>query len=737
MELTGYADRRSVAPGETVRFMVSTDAPFFDADVTRLVHGDRNSKGPGFKEVVVQPDIAREVQGRHQVAHAGSYVWAPDVPPLPDDWSVTAWIFPTLPSTRHPQGVVSRVTPDGMQWSLSLDETGTPTFVLGCDAIRSNVVLASGKWAFVGAVCSSQQRSLSIYVKTVDTFGEQQLAERPAEVRKVKTDQPGHIVMAAQDLVDGYRPGSGARGAFNGKIEAPTLHGLALSREHLHALSAGRSIEASVHVAWKFGPACATIVPGAGKYRVDGIPVNLPVRAVTGRFWDATSALGMELRPEQYAALEFHENAIEDAGWVSDVSIVVPPTWRSGVFALRTRANGHEDRIPFVVRPPRHAAHSRIAVLLPTMTYLAYANERMTDSGGFDVEAQSGLAPQHDPLDAQLNQHPEWGISLYDHHPGGVGCSLVSWLRPVPNMRPDYRMWLQGAPRGLGADLYLIDWLDAKDFHYDVLTDEDLHQEGNSLFSRYQVVLTGSHPEYWTSQMMRAVEEYLREGGRIVYLGGNGFYWVTSVDPDRLHVMEVRRGQAGTRSWESRAGEVHHGTTGELGGLWKHRGLPPHKVVGVGFAAQGWDARAVGYTRTAASEDPRIAFAFDGVEDNEVVGDFGLIMNGAVGDEIDRADVSQGTPCHALVVASSQPLSKHYLAAVENLNGMIPKIDGSSNRRLVRADMTFFETPNDGAVFSVGSINWMGALSHNNHTNNVSRITENVVRRFLRPGPLT
>ena len=44
--------------------------------------------------------------------------------------------------------------------------------------------------------------------------------------------------------------------------------------------------------------------------------------------------------------------------------------------------------------------------------------------------------------------------------------------------------------------------------------------------------------------------------------------------------------------------------------------------------------------------------------------------------------------------------------------------------------MVYFETPNDGAVFSVGSINWQGSLSHNDYDNNVSRITENVLREF-------
>jgi hypothetical protein len=39
-------------------------------------------------------------------------------------------------------------------------------------------------------------------------------------------------------------------------------------------------------------------------------------------------------------------------------------------------------------------------------------------------------------------------------------------------------------------------------------------------------------------------------------------------------------------------------------------------------------------------------------------------------------------------------------------------------------------TPNGGAVFSTGSIAWCGSLSHNRYRNNVSRVTESVLRAF-------
>jgi N,N-dimethylformamidase len=47
--------------------------------------------------------------------------------------------------------------------------------------------------------------------------------------------------------------------------------------------------------------------------------------------------------------------------------------------------------------------------------------------------------------------------------------------------------------------------------------------------------------------------------------------------------------------------------------------------------------------------------------------------------------------------------------------------------------MVFFETPSGGAVFSTSSIAYSGSLSDNNYENNISRITENVLRRFIDP----
>ena len=92
-------------------------------------------------------------------------------------------------------------------------------------------------------------------------------------------------------------------------------------------------------------------------------------------------------------------------------------------------------------------------------------------------------------------------------------------------MRPKY-YWprtlftdgLDAHSHQFSADLYLLDWMEEKGFEFDVATDEDLNFEGADLLAPYPVLVTGSHPEYWSSQMLDAVETYLSNGGRFMYM---------------------------------------------------------------------------------------------------------------------------------------------------------------------------------------------------------------------------
>jgi len=188
-----------------------------------------------------------------------------------------------------------------------------------------------------------------------------------------------------------------------------------------------------------------------------------------------------------------------------------------------------------------------------------------------------------------------------------------------------------------------------------------------------------------------------------------------------------------TFTTDEEPGEYYLELTREYGGLWRRLGLPPQALVGVGTIACGFDASGY-YARTEASFDPRAAFIFEGLAVDEIIGDFGLVGGGAAGSEVDATDPKLGTPAHALVVARSEGHTANTLICPDEIGFHHPAMDGVQNP-LVRADMTFFETPGGGAVFSTGSIAWAGSLSHEGGRNPVSRLTRNVIDRFLDPTP--
>jgi N,N-dimethylformamidase len=304
-------------------------------------------------------------------------------------------------------------------------------------------------------------------------------------------------------------------------------------------------------------------------------------------------------------------------------------------------------------------------------------------------------------------------------------------------MRPKHISALGGHGSSLwqfNADTHITDWLEAMRYEFDVITDEDLHYYGYELLKPYTVILSSTHPEYHSKQMWDAMMAYEHSGGRLMYMGANGWYWRVAFHSELPGVMEVRRNEGGIRTWAAEPGEYYHSFTGEYGGLWRRQGRPPQMIVGTGFTAQGFDISAP-YTRLPDSFHPRAAFIFEGLGKEEVIGDFGLIGGGAAGLEIDRADRLLGTPPHALVLATS--MGKHtdvYLVVCEELLATYPGLGGTENE-LVRADMVFHETPNGGALWASSSIAWAGSLSHNKYKNNVSRITKNVLDRFLDPEP--
>ena len=145
--------------------------------------------------------------------------------------------------------------------------------------------------------------------------------------------------------------------------------------------------------------------------------------------------------------------------------------------------------------------------------------------------------------------------STYDSHIDRSGICFSAVRRPNFDFRPRARSRIVAAPRQFPADLYLVDWLEQMGFDFDAISDFDLHNEGADVLSQYRVVITGSHPEYWSGAMIEARDSYLQDGGRLMCLGGDGFHWSTAVTNDNGGLIEVRR-FTGVRTWQAQPGRV-------------------------------------------------------------------------------------------------------------------------------------------------------------------------------------
>ena len=729
--IVGYADRLSVQPGETIRFMVSSELPRYRADIVRLIHGDANPAGPGIRETVIDTPVSGDYEGRRQGLPFGSYVRVPDDPALrvQGSFTVTAWIAPTTPGVsfgeRAAQGIVTKWSADDRGgYGVFLDEDGRLALRLdGADGVsetlRSEPPLRAWRSAIPGAARPRPHGVPTRWYFAAVSYDAD--SGRVVFVQRPQTQFPGDPTRATVErttavralapnelplLMAAHWSGSGearqAAGHYNGKIDNPRIYARALDATEIDAIERGGGPDDAL-ADWNFAADIESeTVSDRSPRRLHGRTVNAPTRAVTGHRWNAT-VMDFKHARDQYGAIYFHDDDLVDAGWDAGFQLQVPDDLASGIYAARLRTSTHEDYVPFFVRPRRGAATARIAFLVPTFSYLAYGS------------MGEGLSP----------------LSLYSTHNDGSGITYSSALRPITNMRPKITT---RNPWQFMADTHLVDWLDARGFDVDIITDHDLHREGLSLMEPYNVILTGTHPEYTSVQMLDALETYLTGGGRLMYMGGNGFYWITSLDPTGRFI-EVRR-EHGTEHWQGAPGETYHATTGEFGGLWRFRGRAPQKLVGVGFTAQGFDRNSP-FRRMPGSFDPRAAFIFEGLDENALVGEHpSLVLEvGAAGSELDRVDYALGSPAHTLILATSFGHSDAYQHVVEEVNTSDSRQGGTENV-LVHADMAYLEYPNGGAVFSTSSIAWSGSLSYNDYDNDVSRITENVLRRFAADEPI-
>jgi N,N-dimethylformamidase len=735
-EILGYPSEWSSYPGETIEFKVSCDGvDSYSVDIVKIQCGDSSPAGPGFKETLVQP-LEKSIPGRKQTAYPGAYAW---VEPFEEDFQGNhTWllgIMPTLPAKGEWQTIFGRWDATRRQgYQLQISPQGCLVWTEGSgervQTVELPVPLIARKWYQVSITVDRTQGQVRLLQKPMNALWAANTAgEATSSLNEpiASYEQTAPLVMGAYTITKGLQ--TQVMAPYNGRIDSLTRLPYIATKDVLEQLCLPpqkRHYECAPDMEWDFsqGMQGDELVDLAAPGR-KGLLRNLPTRGVPGMRWDS-SAIDWKQQPDHYAALHFHDDNLEDAQWETDFYFQIPLDLRSGMYAARCQSGEHVERITFFVLPQKGARTRKIAFLASTATYLAYSNShyRLDEPG---MEMKSGNFAVIQPWEQYLGEHRELGLSTYDTHSDGYGVYYASRRRPV------FSMHVGGRPWALNGDTHMLDWLETRGFDFDVITDDMLHCEGLAALEPYQVIVTGAHPEYWTTPMWDAMVTYQNSGGRLMYMGGNGFYWRCAYHADKPWLMEVRRAETGARYSETPAGESFHSFTGEYAGTWRRIGKAPQTLVGIGTAATGFDASSY-YRRRPESNNPRAQFIFEGV-DEEIIGNFGSIGGGAAGDEIDRADFDLGTPAHALVIARSENHTRYYNLAPEEIMYAHPTINGQE-AQYCYADMVYYECLQGGAVFSTGSITWSASLAHNNYSNNVAQITENVLMRFADPTPI-
>ena len=361
---------------------------------------------------------------------------------------------------------------------------------------------------------------------------------------------------------------------------------------------------------------------------------------------------------------------------------------RSGLYYFHASSkSGQSFAFPWVVAPARPTA--QVAVLASNITWNCYNNfgGRSNYIHANDlpavpvVNSRQEIARYIDP------KFQTWGWESY---------SPLSFERPEPINHIDLAEQITDPIEGRAAchiapaEWRLLGWLEREGFQYDFYSETQLHN-GLLDLSQYKVLVISTHPEYWTRTMYDRVKRWVfEEGGRLMYLGGNGVN--CEVELSDHDTMIVQNGSM-TSLWpdgigaESRLGKRHESEANLLGVVFTPAGImtgAPYRVV----------------------DDSHWCFEGTGLKNGDAFGQKSLhrrCPGGASGHETDK-------------ISDSSPKNIRLLA-----KGLNPDNGG--------AEMTIFETPSHGSVFSVGSIAWPSSIPIDD---NVSRITANVLRQFVR-----
>ncbi|MBA2660657.1 MAG: LamG domain-containing protein [Bradymonadaceae bacterium] len=270
-------------------------------------------------------------------------------------------------------------------------------------------------------------------------------------------------------------------------------------------------------------------------------------------------------------SLRLNHDQLVDAGWARTATLRVPTDARSGLYSIEAPGfDARDKRWPplqtsVVVRPKTDGEKSRIAVIVPVNTWVAYNPWPGYNFDGPPDEQDYFPARQRTPDASETVRSAN--NSAYMTMGDGVSLALFQgWRRPN---RHTSVASTAGYAFDLRAKLSLetVQWLEQKGIDYDLYTDWDL---GDARLdpADYGLVFVHGHSEYWSRRALDHAQAFLDAGGSFLFMSANAIYWHVA-HGDGHQVQEGRKWPTFVRPTALGANDRVLAISGEPSGLWE------------------------------------------------------------------------------------------------------------------------------------------------------------------------
>lgn len=606
---TGYA-ADSVIAGTTIHIKSSASSSY---DV-RLVRPGRDTLTPS--KDVDYGLIASVTAPTQQWIKKGSYVYVPSaLAPLNGapitKLTLECWVRPFLPVppgsyTSLRRGLVTQYSrsPDQCGFGLFLDENLRPVCYFGNGGAFNAAFEFAAAPAFNSIAKSVQGASMAdkwnhivaVFDGTLSAANRIKLFLNGSPMTPANPSQlagPTSVTPGAAPLRLGASGQSGVTNHFvDGDLAMVAIYSKAMSITEVQSRSNAAvppTPSGNVEAWWNFADEDGPNVPDSISAR-DGIIRNHGTRMIGGPGFNAETSADAPFpiplvggQPAWRSAIRLMRDDLIDCEWITTHPLPIPQETPPGLYVARfleknaapppaMPSSGYD--IPIVVRPASNKPKAPIAVLASTTTWHIYK--------------QPWNVPHHyeGPYAAGA---PVYRIGRnLPFISGDSGAGGTHWSTLTQNVRSLLYQKFQTDGSNVpyydhlvAAERPLHVWLERNGYEYDLLADSDLV---DGVLDPYRVVMVVGHSEYWTPEMVDAVDGFLAGGGKVICLSGNTMYWRTSylgaptsrvpglIYPGESIESRKYHGIGQNTGWP---GERYHSTDVLTGGLWRDQEQAP------------------------------------------------------------------------------------------------------------------------------------------------------------------